>query len=185
MSGAELCEERVWQADSSKFDSERLYICVSRIISSSIALRMIVPAQPRSAGRYSSWNFSINRVAIVQFAVVPEVIKNHTSIPYASTDKCILVLIPLLGGSSPDFYSMYQRGLDVYISMADIDHLSIIIYAFCRGKFGTNSKTYPAQAECTAKRRRHLVLSNCTPLKGKRKIKFFGIVKNSKNEKLR
>lgn len=44
MSGAELCEERVWQADSSKFDSERLYICVSRIISSSIALRMIVPA---------------------------------------------------------------------------------------------------------------------------------------------
>ena len=67
---------------------------------------------PRSARRYSAWNPSISCAATVQSAVVPEVIKNRTGIPFASTAKCILVLSPLLCGPSPDSHHVRQRRRD-------------------------------------------------------------------------
>ena len=77
------------------------------------ALSMIASVSyPRSARRYSAWNPSISCAATVQSAVVPEVIKNRTGIPFASTAKCILVLSPLLCGPSPDFHHVRQRRRD-------------------------------------------------------------------------
>jgi len=45
---------------------------------------------------------SVSRPACAQSAAVPSVIKIRIGIPCASTARCILVLSPLLSGSSPD-----------------------------------------------------------------------------------
>ena len=50
----------------------------------------------------SQWGPSINLQASRQSARVPFVTRNRTGIPCASTARCILVLSPLLSGSSPD-----------------------------------------------------------------------------------
>ena len=61
---------------------------------------------------YSARKSSICCAAIAQSTAVPEVIKNHTSIPCASTARCILVWVPFCAVHCLDFRLAHRRRWD-------------------------------------------------------------------------
>ena len=77
-------------------------------------------------------NPSINRAATVQSAVVPEVIKNRTGIPCASTAKCILVLSPLCTTHCL-IPTPCSSGIRMYLDMTGVDHQPLKVSVVHRG----------------------------------------------------
>ena len=95
------------------------YLHASRLSPIDDGIRVVASIRVQDFGIYPS----INRSACAQSAEVSFVTKTRIGIPCVSTARCILVLSPLLYGSSSDYRHRYCR-MGMNLDMTGVDHQS-------------------------------------------------------------